>query len=377
MKIAYIVLKGMPVGGGIEKYTEEVGARLAAKGHEVTVYATRNYGALDGIYKGMHIRTVPTVCKRSFEKMSASFMATMHQIIKGDADVIHFHAFGPAAFCMIPKMLGRNVIVQGHGLEWKRSKWNIGGRMFLRLTEIPSVSVPDALTVVSKEQQRYLKEKYRKDSTYIPTGVNVPQFENPDLIQQFGLTGNDYILFAARLVREKGVHYLIEAYNRLKTDVKLVIAGDAQLEEKYKSELHRLAAGNERIIFTGFASGKLLCELYSNARIFVLPSEIEGLPTALLEAMSYGNCCLVSDIPENLEAMNGLGYSFKNGDVTDLRAQLEFLASNQTARDAYKEHAKEHVLANHSWDMIADRFESLYKAVVQPKVSDLLLHEVR
>jgi glycosyltransferase involved in cell wall biosynthesis len=364
MKIAYIVLKGMPLGGGIEKYTEEVGSRLVKKGHEVVVYAMRHYGARDGMHKGMKIKTVPTIKSRSFEKTVASLIATLKNSSNGDSNIVHFHAFGPAMFCFIPKFFGRRVVVQGHGIEWKRSKWGLAGKLFLRLTEIPSVKFPHAITVVSEVQKNYLKEAYGIESICIPTGVNPPQIEKPDLIKQYGLRGNDYLLFAARLVREKGAHYLIDAYKRLKTNLKLVIAGDAAHEVAYKSELYQLAENNKDIIFTGFVTGKLLHELFSNCYLFVLPSEVEGLPTALLEAMSHGNCCLVSDIPENQEAMNGFGYLFKNKDPNDLAVKLDYLINHPDAVESVKEKAKNYVLQNHSWDKIADDFEKLYSTLI-------------
>ncbi len=364
MKIVYIVLKGMPLGGGIEKYTEEIGSRLVAMGHEVTVYVMRHYGAEEGKYKGMQIKTVPTVRKKSFEKLAASCMASLRQMTEKDVDIVHMHAFGPAMFGFIPRMLGRKVVTQGHGLEWKRSKWNGFGRLFLRATEKPSVWCAHALTAVSRVQQEYLKEQYGRECIYLPTGVNPPTEERPDLIRQYGLTGKDYILFAGRLVREKGVHYLIKAYNQLDTDIKLVIAGDAQHEETYKSELRQLAGNNSNIIFPGFVTGKRLHELFCNSYLFVLPSEVEGLPTALLEAMSYGNCVLASDIPENQEALNGHGYTFKTMDVNSLAKQLDYLLNNKDATELYKEKGRQHVLQNHSWDAIAKEFEDFYRSLL-------------
>jgi glycosyltransferase involved in cell wall biosynthesis len=368
MKISYVALKGMPLGGGIEKYTEEIGSRLVKKGHKITVYAMRHYGAKDGDYKGMEIKTIPTIKSKSLEKICASFIATIIETIANNSDIIHFHAFGPSVFSIIPKLVGRKVIVQGHGIEWKRSKWGTVGKMFLKLTEIPSIIIPHKVTVVSKTQQKYLKYKYGVDSVYIPTGVNYPVILKPDWIKKnYGLEGNDYILFAARLVREKGAHYLIEAYNCLNTDKKLVIAGDAQYEEKYKKELRKLAGDNKNIIFTGFVTGNLLYELFSNCYFFVLPSEIEGLPTALLEAMSYGNCCLVSNIEENMEALNGYGFSFKNMDVSDLSLKMKLLLEKPELVESVKEKAKRYVLSNFSWDSIADKFENLYKEVLEAK----------
>ena len=364
MNIAYVVLKGMPIGGGIEKHTEEIGSRLAERGHKVIVYTMKHYGTTGSLYKGMILRTVPAVRTKSLEKLVASFLSTMEQCLLGDADIVHFHAFGPAMFNFIPRMCGAKVIVQGHGIEWKRSRWGAAGRLFLKMTEWPSVKFSHMLTVVSRVQQEYLREKYDRESIFIPTGINSSRSEEPDLIRQFGLHGNDFIFFAARLVREKGAHYLIQAYKRLKTDLKLVIAGDAEHEQAYKSELRALADGNPNIVFTGFIRDKLLAELFSNCYMFVLPSEVEGLSIALLEAMSYGNCCLVSDIPENLEAMHGHGYHFRSESVADLADNIEHLIHSSNDVQAVKEPAKKYVLENHSWDNIALQFEDVYRKLL-------------
>lgn len=367
MKIAFIVLKGL-IGGGIEKYTEEIGTRLAAKGHEIIVYTMKNYGEKNGIYKGMKIKTVPAIKTKSFEKLSATFFATFSALFEKNIDIYHFHAFGPSMFSFIPKILGKKVVVQGHGIEWQRSRWNFIGKTFLKLTERPSVIFADRITVVSNVQVEYIMKKYGMNAVYIPTGVNQPKILKPNLIKEkYGLYGNDYILFAARLVKEKGVHYLIKAYNEMDTELKLVIAGDALYEDEYKKELQELAKSNKNIIFTGFVTGDILYELFSNCYIFVLPSELEGLPTALLEAMSYGNCCLVSDIPENIEALNDLGFTFQNKNYIDLKNKLLYLIENKDKVESVKPRAKEYVLSNFSWDQIADRFEQLYKEVLNEK----------
>jgi glycosyltransferase involved in cell wall biosynthesis len=364
VKIAYIVLKGMPLGGGIEKYTEEVGSRLARMGHEVIVYAMRHHGASDGLYRGMTVKTVPAVRTKSLEKMTAALIASLMVCGERGVDIAHFHAFGPAMFCLMPRLMGIKTVVQGHGLEWKRSRWGPPGRLFLRLSEIPSVRLPDAVTVVSEVQRGYLMKSYGIESVRIPTGVNPPERVPPGLIEGLGLKGGDYVLFAARLVREKGAHYLIDAFGRLDTGLKLVIAGDAAHEDAYKGELKRLADRDRRVVFTGMATGRLLSELYSNCRIFVLPSEVEGLPTALLEAMSYGNCCLASDIPENIEALNNDGYTFRSKDASDLAARLDFLIRDSKAADRVKAGARERVLRDHSWDDIAARLEGLYAGLL-------------
>jgi len=361
LKIIFIVVKGLPGKGGIEKYTYELGSRLVKRGHEIIVYSTKEMPELPNDIEGMKIKYVSTVKKNSLEKMVASLMATMMQVFTTNVDVVHHHAFGPSAFCFITRLMGRKVVVQGHGLEWKRSKWSAWGKFVLKITERPSVLFPNALTAVSHVQQRYLKNKYNKDCIVIPTGVNQPHIREPNLIEsEYDLHGDDYILFAARLVEEKGAHYLIEAYNQLDTDVKLVIAGDAKYAEVYKAHLMNLAAGNPNIIFPGFVQGALLGEFFSNAKLFVLPSEIEGLSTALLEAMSYGLCCLASDIEENKEALKDYGFYHKNMDVDSLAKCLVEMLDKPNEIEKKGELAKEFVLEHHIWDKITDDFEKLY-----------------
>jgi len=364
MKIAYIVIKGMPIGGGVEKYTEEVGARLVERGHEVVVYTTRLYGTTDGFYRGMRIKTVPCVDRRSLQKLTASFMATLYQFMEPDVDIVHFHAIGPSVFCFLPRLIGRPAVVQSHGHEWMRAKWDWKGRAFFKVTEWMAMKMASDVTAVSHVLTDDYERRYQRRVSYIPTGVNVVAPVAPDEIHKLGLAGDDYILFAARLVAEKGAHYLIDAYRGLDTDVKLVIAGDAQHEEQYKEMLREKVGGDERILFPGFVTGRLLGELFSNARIYALPSEIEGLPISLLEAMSYGNCCVASDIPENQEAMGEHGFTFRNRDADDLERVLAELLGDSQKIDSKKVDAREHVLRHYQWDMIADKFEIFYTGVL-------------
>lgn len=358
MKVCYIALKGMPLGGGIERYTEEVGSRLAARGHEVTAYCMPFYGARPGVHRGIRVRVVPAIDARSLQKITAALMATLDQI-RRDFDLVHYHAIGSSVFAFVPRLLGRRTVVQIHGLEWKRSRWGPVARAFFRVADL-SVLLPHRVTAVSRVLKEHFERRFRREVVYIPTGVNPPVRRAPRLIRRFGLEGGDYVLFASRLVPEKGAHLLIEAFRGVRGDLKLVIAGDAQHEERYKRRLRRLAAGDPRVVFTGFAQGELLEELFTNALLFCQPSEIEGLPTALLEAMSYGLPALASDIPENLEALGGHGFSFRCGDADDLRERLrELLADREALRRAGRE-ASRYVLERYSWDGIAERMERLY-----------------
>ncbi|MFA6011414.1 MAG: glycosyltransferase family 4 protein [Desulfobacteraceae bacterium] len=364
MRIAYVAIKGIPIGGGIEKVTEEIGSRLAAKGHEVIVYASRNYGASDGIYKGMEIRTVPSINSKSFHKLSICFQATLDVMKKRNVDLVHVHAIGPSLFSIFPRLVGIPTVVQTHGSECQRDKWGPVGRTFLKLSEYTVVYFPNRATSVSRVQQEYFKNKYGKDVLYIPNGVSPMERLAPSWLLEQAIVPNRYILFAARLVEEKGVHFLINAFRKIDTDMQLVIAGDAAHSEPYKALLRTLAGDDPRIRFVGFVTGSPMQELFSNAYLFCLPSTLEGLPVALLEAMNYGNCCLSSDIPENLEAVEDYGYTFRNRDTEDLRRVLAELVANPGMVTAKRDAAMQHVRKNYSWDRATDQLEQLYISMV-------------
>ena len=367
MRIAYLAVKGIPKGGGIEKVTEEIGSRMVAKGHEVVVYSSRDYGTSNGGYKGMKIKTVPSVNTKVFHKLSICYNATRDVLKNADVDLVHVHAVGPSIFSIFPRMMGIPSVVQTHGLEWKRDKWGLIGKTFLRLSDYSAVYFPNKTTSVSKVQKQYYDEKFGKEVVYIPNGVSPVEKRVPQWILEQGISPNKYILFAARLVEEKGAHFLIEAFRKLKTDMKLVIAGDAAHAERYKAHLKDLAGGDPRIIFPGFVTGLPLEELFSNAYLFCLPSTIEGLPVALLDAMNYGNCCVSSDIPENLEAMEHHGYTFRNRDPKELSRVLKDLIENPEKVESKKKAALEHVRRDYSWDSVTDQMEALYMSLIKKK----------
>ncbi len=361
MKIAHVVLKTLPFGGGVEKYIEEIGPRLVQKGHEIVVYTMRHYGNPPVNYKGMRLKAVPALATKTGEKITSASWATLDACLKEKPDVIHFHSFTQQT-TFFPKWFGIPVLVQGHGLEWKRSRWSPAGKAFLKMSEWIMVHSADRLTVVSQVQQAYLKEKYGKESAYIPTGINPPRRVEPsEITRLWGLKGRDYFLSAGRLVPEKGIHTLIEAYQGLgATGLRLVIAGDAGHEKKYFRRLQDLSRGNPNILFIGYVTGQSYAELMSNAYTFVLPSELEGLPTVLLEARSYGNCCVASDIAENREAMGGQGRTFPVGRAADLKDLLRGLAADPQEASRLRTLASEGLLDSFHWDKIAEQFHHLY-----------------
>jgi glycosyltransferase involved in cell wall biosynthesis len=363
MRIAFVAVKNIQRGGGIEKYTLELGSRLAARGHDVTVYSMRHYGPVPRTYRGMRIVRVPSIPAACLEKLSASAVAAAIAAWKGH-DVVHFHSVASGAFAWLARLRGCKCVLQMHGLEWKRTRWGRLGTAVLRRLEGLCLPQSHIRTAVSQTQCDYFQRDRGIDMVYIPTGTDLKQSRPAREILRMGLAPEQYLLFASRLVPEKGADILIRAFRSLDTDCKLLVAGDAHGEEAYKRHLLELAGGDPRIVFAGYVEGDLLEELFSNALVYVQPSQIEGLSIALLEAMSYGNCCLVSDIPENLEAIGGQGWTFRNGEVRSLADRLQWLMDHPDEARQSADKAKHRVAAQYAWDDIADRFEAMYSDLV-------------
>jgi len=361
MRIAMLGLKGIPYQGGIENVVEEIGSRLAQRGHQVTVYV-RPYVEVNNEYKGMKIRRLFSINTKHLDAFSHTFLAGLDSMAK-NFDIVHYHALGPSTLSFIPRIKGIKTIAHIHGLDWQRKKWDRFSRTFLKFGEFAAVHFPDKTLVVSRVLEKYLENKYKRKIEYIPNGVNMPPGRNPEEILKMGLEKNKYILFIGRLVPEKGIHYLIEAFRGLDTDKKLVIAGGSSHSDDYTNSLQTMAKGSN-IIFTGYVKGKLLEELFSNAYLYVIPSEIEGLSVSLLQALSYGRCVLASDIPENKEALGSCGYTFKSKDVDNLRERLVFLLNNGDLVKKEYEKGKKRVREEYSWERVVDRLEGIYKQLV-------------
>lgn len=359
MKIAMLGLKGVPCPGGVETVVEEIGSRLAQRGHEVIVYVRPHYTPRSlKEYRGMRLVNLPSIPTKNFDAITHSFLATCASLGE-KPDVVHIHSTGNSIYAGLPRAFGIPTVVTSHGLDWQRAKWGKFARAYLKFTDYTTTSLPNAATAVSRKMQRYYQEKYRRPVTYIPNGANTVQPKMPEEILKLGLTGGDYIFFASRLVPEKGCHYLLEAYRSIRRPGrKLVIAGDGSYGDAYAAELKKFAG--EEILFLGFIKGRLLEELLSNAYFYVLPSEIEGLSAGLIEAMSYGNCVLVSDIEENLEVVGDGGVTFQSRNVDDLREKIELLIRDESLVGSYREKARKIACDRFNWERVTDQYERLY-----------------
>jgi glycosyltransferase involved in cell wall biosynthesis len=365
MRIAFLAVKNIIGGGGIEKYTSELGSRLVQRGHDVTVYTMRHYGDVPERYLGMRIVSVPSFASPCLQKLSCSATAAISSSLK-KYDIVHFHSFAPGAFAWLPKLRGAKCVLQVHGLglEWKRKRWGTFTWSVVKILEKLALSQSHVNTAVSRTQCAFYRIHRGIEMQYIPTAADVKPKTEAREIYQLGLEPNKYIFYACRLVPEKGVHYLVSAFKRLDTDMKLVIAGDTQRATEYRKKLFELAAGDQRILFPGFVEGRLLEELFSHCYVYAQPSEAEGLSLSILEAMSYGNCCLVSDIPENLEAIGDAGFYFTNRNVDDLTDRLRWLLEHREQVEAVNVGAKERIRQHYSWQSISEQIEKLYLSIL-------------
>lgn len=369
MKIAQLGMKKIPSReGGIEIVVEELATRMAKLGHAVTCYNRSTHhvsgkefdsGKLKE-YKGIRMKYVPTIDKKGLAAVSSAFFATV-AVAFGRYDVVHIHAEGPAFMCWLPKLLGKKVIVTVHGLDHQRAKWGKFASKFIMMGEKNAVRSANEIIVLSKGVQQYFKNTYGRETVFIPNGVNRPEkHAAKEITDKFGLKKDDYVLFLGRLVPEKGIRYLIEAFKKVKTGKRLVIAGGSSDSSGFVEELHQLAEGDERILFTGFVQGRLLEELYSNAYLYILPSDLEGMPLSLLEAMSYGNACLTSDIEECAAVVCEKAVTFRKSDVDDLTAKMQYLCDNTSAVEKMKNEAADYICDKYNWDEVVEKTLRVY-----------------
>ena len=369
LRIAMIGHKRIPSReGGVEIVVDELSTRMVKLGCQVHAYnrygrhtAGKKFDQRRGkYYNGIRLITIPTPKASSLNAIVYSFFATVRALF-GGYDVIHFHAEGPCTMLWLPKLFGIHTVATIHGLDWQRSKWGDFAPKVLKFGEKIAARYADEVIVLSKNMQDYFGEKYNRETKFIPNGINRPEIRTADLIsQQYGLEKNGYILFLARIVPEKGLHYLIEAYSQITTEKKLVIAGGSSHSHEYMSQIKEMASKDDRIIMTDFVHGHCLEELYSNAYIFVLPSDVEGMALSLLEAMSYGNCCLVSDIQENTEVVDDYAETFKKGNIMDLKEKMnELLNAPEVVRN-YQKISRDYICDKYNWDKVVDETLNLY-----------------
>jgi glycosyltransferase involved in cell wall biosynthesis len=358
LRIAFIGGRGViSKYSGIETYYEEAGERLAAMGHLVTAYCRTYFTPPIAEHNGMRVVRLPTIRSKHLETLVHTFLSTLHVLVQ-PCDIVHYHALGPALFSFIPRLAWKKTVVTVQGLDWQRKKWGSLASAVLRIGEYAAVSLPTRTMVVSQTLRQHYWDRYHAETRYVPNGGLLRERRAPDKILQWGLQPQRYIHFLGRFSPEKGCHLLLEAYERLDTDIKLVLAGASSFCNEYSRELKTHA--NERIKLLDWVSGDTLDDLLTNAMLFVLPSDLEGLSLALLDAMGAGLCVVASDIPENREAVEDAGFTFRRGNPADLAERLRFLIANPAVREAAGAAAKRRIREEYQWSEVARRVEQTY-----------------
>lgn len=361
MKIAMVGQKGLPATyGGVERHVEELAMRLVRRGHEVAVYSRMHYARARGSHRGVRIIRHPTLKTKHLDAISHCTIASLDVLFR-ECDIVHYHALGPSIFSGMPRLLGKKTVVTVHGLDWQRDKWGSFAKGFLRFCERPAIHFPDRTIVVSKTLRKYFRERYGKETTFIPNGTLIPERRGPNKLKRHGLEAGRYILFVGRLVPEKGCHFLLDAWSRLETDRKLVIVGGSSFSDEYVESLKRKAAADDRVIMMDYVYGDFLEELWSNAYFVVQPSVMEGLSIALLEALSFGKCVVVSDIPENLEVVEDCAIPFRSQDASDLREKMASLLGDPARVGSFEERCRAHIRDHYSWEVVVDALEAVYR----------------
>lgn len=385
MKIAMIGHKKVPSRlGGVEIHVEEIGARLAARGHEVDVYNRAAHGIDQATHRGMNLKYVKSFGRKGVSALVYSIKAAL-KVSSMKYDIIHFHALGPAVAGILPLVAGKNLVSTVHGLDWKRSKWNKAGVLFLKVGEWVVGRLFHRTIIVSEPLTEYFSNKYQNNERfiYIPNGIGMEEEKttherNADamyLQQTYGTRSQDYYLFVSRLVPEKACHALIEAFQQVKTGKQLVIVGDNPEDPGYVSRLKKLAECDPRILMVGFKGMDELNKLYAHAFCYILPSEVEGLPISLLEAMSQGCFCLTSDIQENAAVLKGFGRTFRNRDVNDLQNSIEEIEQETTfimedyGLGSMGLRQVAYIGKTYNWDEVTDQTERVYASLLEAKTS--------
>lgn len=367
MKIALIGQKGIPAHyGGVERHVHELATRMVRDGFKVDAYTRSWYtGVETKEYQGVKLVNVPSIRTKHLDTITHTFNATIHALFQKN-DIIHYHGTGPALLAWIPRLFTRaKIVVTFHSINRLHKKWGWFARQMLRLGEYSAHLFAHEIIAVSNTMAYYCSREYNRSVQYIPNGTLEPIAREADLIERhFHLKKDEYFLLVSRLVRDKGVHFLIDAYKRLNTDKKLVIVGgSSEFKDTYVDELYDLAGNDPNIIFTGFQKGEMLEELYANAYAFVLPSMFEGLPICVLEAMTYGRCVIASDIPENAELVKDYGFLFNSQNSKHLAEQMQYCDENPKEVAKLGEKAQKYVLNTFNWDTVVSQTGNLYKRV--------------
>lgn len=362
MKIGLLGTRGIPASySGFETCVEQLGQRLVERGHQVTVYCRSHHITYPGThYKGMRLIKLPTITNKYLDTITHSFISSLHAITQ-HYDIALYFIVGNSPVTWIPRLVGTKTVLNVDGLDWRREKWPLWAKRYIKFSEYLAVKLPHAYVTDSHVVQGYYRDRFGDEPPYIPYGSEVETVPPGRTLARFGLEPRKYVLFVGRLVPENCVHHLVEAFQGLKTDFKCVIVGDAPYTEEYIASLKGSVQGDHRIIFTGYVFGKGYHELGSNACIFVETSGVGGTHPALVEAMAFGSCVIVHDTPENMETIGDDGFAYDGMiGAESLRQVLQRLLSQPDIVEEYRQRACSRAQTYYTWEAVTDAYEQMF-----------------
>jgi len=368
MRLAFIGMRGLPAdlpkGAGGERETEAKSVRLAARGHQVVVYCRWHYNRHpDSPYQGVNLVSLPSIPTRNLDTVSHTLLATLDVILRNRADIVSFHGMGNALFLPLLKLGRKRSVVYMDGVDWERPKWGKLAQTILKLAAGLAFRMADAVYVDNQASQRIFAKLFGVESLVITLAADLWDPPGQDLLADFSLEPDNYILFVGMLRPDKGVNLLIEAYRLLETDVPLVIVGDNPDRPDYVRLLKRQA--DDRVRFLGFVYGQAARQLFANCHIYVQPSVMEGNSPALMSAMACARCVVVNGIEQNLETIGDAGVAFSPGDVNNLKEVLTRLIADPSRVEMLGHKARRRIEAVYSWDAVVDKLEQVYRQLEQ------------
>lgn len=374
MKIAMLGTRGVPASySGFETCVEQLGARLAERGHEVTVYCRSHHITYDQpYYRGMRLVKLPTIPNKYLDTIIHTTISSLHALFSG-YDIGMYFIAGNSPATWIPRLVGTKTILNVDGLDWKREKWPTLAKKYIQFAEFLATKLPNAYITDSQVVQQYYQATYGNTPPYISYGSEIEETPAGETLERYGLEPGKYILFVGRLVPENCAHHLVEAFRKLDTDLKCVIVGDAPYAEAYQAHLRSLAEQDPRIIFTGYVFGKGYHELGTNALIFVETSGVGGTHPALTEAMAFTSCVVVNNTAENLETIADAGFSYEGSiGAASLQNILQDLLDNPERIIEYQKRARARAESVYSWENITDEYERLFYKLVKKELPERL-----
>lgn len=362
--IAILGTRGVPANyGGFETLAEELGGRLAERGHEVTVYCrTGNSPDRPTRYRGMSLVHLPAIRRKSAETLSHTLLSAIHAAARR-FDVVYVCNSANAPICYILVMRGQRTVLNVDGLEWRRAKWGTLAKRYYRWAARLAARMPIEVVTDADTIQDYYRTHLNRETQCISYGTAlVDRGFGAARLAQYGLDPDRYLLYVSRLEPENNALLVVQAYRQVVTDIPLVIVGDAPYAKQYIRDVR--AAADDRVRFLGYRFGDDYHALQANALVYIQATEVGGTHPALVEALGHGNAVVAHDVPEHREVIGDAGVYFRYRDPGDLAQQLQQLIGSREGVTHYRGLAKERARARYGWDSVTDRYEAYFSELI-------------